>query len=247
MIGEIIRRCIELGLVFSFVAGARITHYVPELGGTNCSEPCDRTSYMEPLLPGEGAACGPDVPYGTMVYIDGVGWRRCNDHGGAIDDDNVDALVAPEECVWVYYKYDQGRQVRVSPDDPEAKRWCSHWITGNRDTIWLPPESFAVLFPDALDDSVYALTAEDWESTVSHAGVNPLPEICQGLNCLQPYASRHERDRKDNGQDIADVPSDQLGRQEVVVNPLNPGSVLGQPPCLFHHGVGEHGPKTCVQ
>lgn len=80
-----------------YVEGAHTTEYVPEWGGINCQEPCDLTAYMTPVIYGETVACGPSIPYGTEVYIEDVGWRICQDHGGAIQDDEVDVAVSPED------------------------------------------------------------------------------------------------------------------------------------------------------
>ena len=89
--------CVVSGGECLYVEDARVTEYVPELGGLNCEEPCDKTAYMTPVLYGETAACGPDIPYATRVYIQDVGWRVCQDHGGAIDNDEVDVAVRPDE------------------------------------------------------------------------------------------------------------------------------------------------------
>ncbi len=35
-------------------------------------------------------ACPPSFPFGTIIYIDGVGERRCEDRGGAIKGNHVD-------------------------------------------------------------------------------------------------------------------------------------------------------------
>ena len=94
-----------------YVQDANVTVYSPELGGINCQEPCDLSSYMQPLDYDLGAACGPSVPYGALVFIEGVGMRKCLDHGGAIDDDEVDVLVHAEEY--------------------------PSWISGERDVIWV--------------------------------------------------------------------------------------------------------------
>jgi hypothetical protein len=111
------------------VEDARVTEYVPELGGTNCAEPCDRTAYMTPIVYGETAACGPDIPYGTEVYIQDVGWRTCQDRGGAIDNDEVDVAVLPEEYL-VLGISGYRDVVWVLPDEPDhtgeltqAPRW----------------------------------------------------------------------------------------------------------------------------
>ncbi len=90
-------------LVFCIVTGghclhelaARVTEYVPEWGGHNCMEPCDLTASMTPVVPGVTAACGPGIPFGTRVFIEDVGWRTCQDRGGAIDNDEIDVAVEP--------------------------------------------------------------------------------------------------------------------------------------------------------
>ena len=76
---------------------ARVTEYVPAWGGINCSEPCDLTASMTPVTAGVTAACGPGIPFGTRVFIEDVGWRTCQDRGGAIDDDEIDVAVEPED------------------------------------------------------------------------------------------------------------------------------------------------------
>ena len=81
---------------------ARITEYVPSRGGHNCMEPCHLTGYMLPVVYGHTAACGPNIPGGTPVYMEGVGWRSCEDHGGAITDIRVD-IASPEYPSIDYY------------------------------------------------------------------------------------------------------------------------------------------------
>ena len=105
--------CLAFGGSCLFVPDANVTVYAPELGGHNCLEPCDQTAYLEPLQYGIGAACGPSIPYGTRVYIDGIGWRTCNDRGGAIDDDEVDVLIRAAEY--------------------------PSWMSGLRGVVWVMP------------------------------------------------------------------------------------------------------------
>jgi hypothetical protein len=107
--------CVANGANCLYVEGARVTEYVPELGGVNCEEPCHLTAFMTPILYGETAACGPSIPYGTRVYIEGVGWRTCQDRGGSIDDDEVDVAVRPSEYLVL-------------------------GINGYRDVVWLLPD-----------------------------------------------------------------------------------------------------------
>lgn len=210
MASWIYQQCLLLGLACAMVVGARITHYEPVLGGINCQEPCDLTAYMEPVNYGVTAACGPDIPYGTMVYMDGVGWRKCADHGGAITNERVDVAIPVSECQWVYYYSEEGRQVRTTPDDPRAKKWCNHWIMGYRNTVWLSPEAFSAIFLAPVNESVYRLTAEQWETTVLDHNIHPLPSVCSGFNCLEPYANEHERNRQEDRQNVADIPPHQL-------------------------------------
>ncbi len=107
--------CIANGGNCVLVEDAHITEYAPELGGHNCEEPCDKTAYMTPIIYGETAACGPNIPYGTRVYIEKVGWRTCQDHGGAIDDEEVDVAVRPDELL-------------------------RRGISGYKDVVWLFPD-----------------------------------------------------------------------------------------------------------
>ena len=87
---------------------ARVTEYAPELGGGNCMEPCHLTGYLEPIEYGVTAACGLNVPYGTTVTIQSPWWtieRKCADHGGAIDNDEIDVAVRGAESPVGYYGY----------------------------------------------------------------------------------------------------------------------------------------------
>lgn len=89
--------CLANGGHCAFVDAAHVTEYSPEMGGINCQEPCNLTGYLTPIEYGVTAACGRNMPYGTRVFIDDVGWRTCQDHGGAIDDDEVDVAVRPKD------------------------------------------------------------------------------------------------------------------------------------------------------
>lgn len=81
----------------AYEPAARVTEYAPALGGINCEEPCHITASMLPITYGVTAACGPHVPFGTLLYIESAGWRTCHDRGGAIDDDEVDVAVEPHQ------------------------------------------------------------------------------------------------------------------------------------------------------
>jgi 3D (Asp-Asp-Asp) domain-containing protein len=39
-------------------------------------------------------ACGPSLPFGTVVVIDGIGARTCADRGGAITDGRLDVFIS---------------------------------------------------------------------------------------------------------------------------------------------------------
>ncbi len=98
----------------AYQPAARVTEYVPALGGINCQEPCDVTASMVPVTYGVTAACGPNIPFGTLVYLDPAGWRTCHDRGGAIDDDEIDVAV-------------------------EAHRYDQHGINGYHPVVWIYP------------------------------------------------------------------------------------------------------------
>lgn len=108
--------CIANGGKCNFVADAHVTEYAPEMGGENCEEPCDQTAYMTPVIYGETAACGPNIPFGTQIYIQDVGWRICQDHGGAIEDDEVDVAVREEDLL-------------------------KYGISGYHDVVWIFPQN----------------------------------------------------------------------------------------------------------
>jgi 3D (Asp-Asp-Asp) domain-containing protein len=79
------------------VPDAHVTLYAPEMGGINCSGDCTIAAFGNPLDYDVGVACGPSWPWNTPVYVTGFGWKRCQDRGGAIDDDEVDVLVYADQ------------------------------------------------------------------------------------------------------------------------------------------------------
>jgi len=50
-----------------------------------------------PIEPGISVAAGPSVPFGTWIWIEGFGWRRVDDRGGAIRDGRVDICMITRE------------------------------------------------------------------------------------------------------------------------------------------------------
>ena len=51
------------------------------------------TASGEQVVPGVTVAAGPGVPFGTTVYIEGIGKRIVQDRGGAIGNNNLDVAV----------------------------------------------------------------------------------------------------------------------------------------------------------
>ncbi len=45
-------------------------------------------------VPGETVAAGPGVPFGALVWVEGVGVREVNDRGGRIGDRDLDLVMA---------------------------------------------------------------------------------------------------------------------------------------------------------
>jgi len=101
--------CILQGGNCIYEQEARITEYIPSRGDPiNCMGNCTVGAFGYPIEYGVTVACGKDIPYNTDVYIEDIGWFKCQDRGGAIDNDEVD--VASKEL---------------------------HWYTGNRPTVWV--------------------------------------------------------------------------------------------------------------
>jgi len=92
--------CMTHGGECVVVEDARVTSYAWELGGINCQEPCHLTAFMSPVVFGQTAACGPDMPWRTKVTIFmpyGPIVRYCEDRGGAITNERVDIAMGLEE------------------------------------------------------------------------------------------------------------------------------------------------------
>ncbi|MDI6740759.1 MAG: 3D domain-containing protein [Candidatus Edwardsbacteria bacterium] len=47
-----------------------------------------------PPIPGETVAAGPGIPFGSRVWIEGLGIRTVNDRGGRITDNHLDVVFA---------------------------------------------------------------------------------------------------------------------------------------------------------
>lgn len=51
------------------------------------------TASGEKVVPGETAAAGPNIPFGTRIYVEGMGWRTVNDRGRLIEPNDIDLAV----------------------------------------------------------------------------------------------------------------------------------------------------------
>ena len=55
------------------------------------------TASGEPPVPGETVAAGPGIPFGSRVWIEGLGIRTVNDRGGRIGDRHIDVVVESKD------------------------------------------------------------------------------------------------------------------------------------------------------
>ena len=55
------------------------------------------TASGEKVTPGVTVAAGPDIPFGTRVYIEGIGWRIVQDRGGKVGNNALDIAVLTKE------------------------------------------------------------------------------------------------------------------------------------------------------
>ena len=98
--------CLLSGGDCTYDPAAHITTYWPAAGGINGSDDYTVTASGMPVEEGATCACGPGIPFGTQVYIEGFGWRVCWDRGSAIMDNEIDVMTETlvsdrREMVWV--------------------------------------------------------------------------------------------------------------------------------------------------
>jgi 3D (Asp-Asp-Asp) domain-containing protein len=78
-----------------------ITMYAPlspgSIAGQDYYGDPNLTASGEQLVPGETAAAGPNVPFGTRIYIEGIGWYTVQDRGRAIGPNDIDLAVDSRE------------------------------------------------------------------------------------------------------------------------------------------------------
>lgn len=55
------------------------------------------TASGEPTEIGKTVAASEEIPFGTLVYIEDVGWREVQDRGGLIEKGDLDVAVATKE------------------------------------------------------------------------------------------------------------------------------------------------------
>ncbi len=74
-----------------------ITMYAPlspgAVEGEDFSGDPSRTASGDEVVPGETAAAGPNIPFGTKIYVEGLGWRTVNDRGRLVGPNNIDLAV----------------------------------------------------------------------------------------------------------------------------------------------------------
>ncbi len=78
-----------------------ITMYAPlsagAVGGFDFSGDPSLSASGEKVVPGKTAAAGPNIPFGTRIYVEGLGWRTVNDRGSAIGPNDIDLAVETKE------------------------------------------------------------------------------------------------------------------------------------------------------
>ena len=78
---------------FKYLGEYRITYYCDERRPHICGG-SGHTASGAPTEVGTTIAVDPNViPYGTQVYIEGIGFRTAQDRGGAVKNNHIDVLV----------------------------------------------------------------------------------------------------------------------------------------------------------
>lgn len=55
------------------------------------------TASGEELVPGETAAAGENIPFGTRIYVEDLGWHTVHDRGSLIGPNDIDLAVESKE------------------------------------------------------------------------------------------------------------------------------------------------------
>lgn len=83
---------------FVYLGEFKLTAYCTELYPHICGTGTGNTATGTTVTPGRTIGVDPNViPYGTKVYIEGVGWRVAEDTGSAIKDKHIDVAVDTHE------------------------------------------------------------------------------------------------------------------------------------------------------
>lgn len=77
-----------------YIGEFNITHYCNEPYAHICGTGNRKTARGNDTVVGKTVAVDSSViPYGTKLYIEGVGWRYADDRGGGINGNDIDILV----------------------------------------------------------------------------------------------------------------------------------------------------------
>lgn len=78
-----------------------ITKYAPlddaAVAGWDYAGDPEITASGETVIPGRTAAAGPNIPFGTRIYVEGMGWYTVKDRGGLIGPDDIDLATESKE------------------------------------------------------------------------------------------------------------------------------------------------------
>lgn len=83
---------------FVYLGNFKLTAYCAEKRPHICGEGRGITASGTTATPGRTIGVDPSViPYGTEVYIEGIGWRIAEDTGGGVGNKHIDVLVDTHE------------------------------------------------------------------------------------------------------------------------------------------------------
>ncbi|MDO9536192.1 MAG: hypothetical protein Q7J85_12910 [Bacillota bacterium] len=78
-----------------------ITKYAPlsplATEGSDYSGDPSLTASGDKVVPGETATTGPNIPFGTRIYVEGLGWRTVNDRGRLVGPNDIDLAVSTKK------------------------------------------------------------------------------------------------------------------------------------------------------
>ncbi len=79
-----------------------VTKYAPldsaAIAGWDFAGDREITASGEEVVPGKTAAAGPNIPFGTEIYVEGKGWYTVKDRGGRIGTDEIDLTTESKEA-----------------------------------------------------------------------------------------------------------------------------------------------------